>query len=320
MLLRLSIIIPFYNVEQYIAECLDSVYQQDIPEEEYEVICVNDASPDHSRDIVLEYQKRHSNLILVEHEVNKKLGAARNTGRRTAKGEYIWNVDSDDKILPNCLGVLLDICERKDLDVLIFDNYRLLNGNLEPNKEHWQSMDEACSGIDFWMRQGVFNQNKISQVWTQLYKRSYLDDYKIYSPEINMSEDIPYAYSTILLGRRVFTIDTPYYIYRDNDTSLSRELITAPTANTVYENCFVCTKYINDICKRIPRNEYKVLESINAVERYMVLSLWIYLKKMKKGDVKQLKCLCRKNLWKNRFVLGVLNKEQKIKFVKWLCL
>ena len=93
-MIRLSIIIPFYNVEKYIAECLDSVYNQDISEEEYEVICVNDASPDNSRNIVLEYQKKHSNLTLVEHEVNKKLGAARNTGRKIARGKYIWNVDS----------------------------------------------------------------------------------------------------------------------------------------------------------------------------------------------------------------------------------
>ena len=111
-MLRLSIIIPFYNVEQYIAECLDSVYQQNIPEEEYEVICVNDASHDHSREIVLEYQKLHSNLVLVEHEFNRKLGAARNTGRAVAKGNYIWNVDSDDKIELNCLGKLLRICVR----------------------------------------------------------------------------------------------------------------------------------------------------------------------------------------------------------------
>ena len=57
-MIRLSIIIPFYNVEQYIAQCLDSVYAQDIPEEEYEVICVNDASPDGSRNIVKENQKK----------------------------------------------------------------------------------------------------------------------------------------------------------------------------------------------------------------------------------------------------------------------
>ena len=83
------------------------MYNQDIPEEEYEVICVNDASPDNSREIVKEYQKKHKNLILVEHEVNKKLGAARNTGRSVAKGKYIWNVDSDDMIAPNCLKKML---------------------------------------------------------------------------------------------------------------------------------------------------------------------------------------------------------------------
>ncbi len=62
-MIRLSIIIPFYNVERYIAQCLDSVYYQDIPEEEFEVICVNDASPDHSRDIVLEYQNMIRSII-----------------------------------------------------------------------------------------------------------------------------------------------------------------------------------------------------------------------------------------------------------------
>ena len=97
-MIRLSIIIPFYNVEQYIAQCLDSVYRQDIPEEEYEVICVDDCSQDGSLEIVKQYQKKHVNLILLKHEVNKKLGAARNTGFNTAKGNYIWHVDSDDKI------------------------------------------------------------------------------------------------------------------------------------------------------------------------------------------------------------------------------
>ena len=63
--IHLSIIIPFYNVEPYIAQCLDSVYNQDIPENEYEVICVNDASPDNSREIVKEYQKVNTNLVLI---------------------------------------------------------------------------------------------------------------------------------------------------------------------------------------------------------------------------------------------------------------
>lgn len=317
-MIRLSIIIPFYNVEQYITQCLDSVYNQDIPEEEYEVICVNDASPDNSRDIVKEYQKNHKNLILVEHEVNKKLGAARNTGRRAAQGKYIWNVDSDDMIAPNCLREMLNMCEKSDLDVLIFDNYRFRDDILVENNEHWDAEMTVCSGVEFWQQQGIRKQSKISQVWTQVYKRSYMNEYQIYSPEINMSEDIPYAYASILLGQRVMAIDKPYYVYRDNNASLSRELISAPTPNMVYENCFVCTKCIDDICKRIPKSEQKVLDSVHMIERYMVLSLWKYVEKMSAEAEKELKSKIRKNIWQNRFVWKVLNYKQRHTYLKWL--
>ena len=95
-MIRLSIIIPFYNVEQYIALCLDSVYHQDIPEEEYEVICVDDCSPDSSIAIVEEYAKKHTNLVVVRNQYNRKLGGARNAGMEVATGRYVWFVDSDD--------------------------------------------------------------------------------------------------------------------------------------------------------------------------------------------------------------------------------
>lgn len=91
-MIRLSIIIPFYNVEKYIAQCLDGVFSQDIPDEEYEVKCMNDGSPDGSRDIVCSYLPHHPNLRLIDHPRNMKLGAARNTGRKVARGNYIWHV------------------------------------------------------------------------------------------------------------------------------------------------------------------------------------------------------------------------------------
>jgi len=109
------------ELEKYIAECLDSVYNQDIPETEYEVICVNDCSPDNSRAIVLEYQKKHSNLRLIEHETNKMLGGARNTGLRAAQGEYIWFVDSDDFVGENIISCLLKYSNDNKLDILNFN-------------------------------------------------------------------------------------------------------------------------------------------------------------------------------------------------------
>lgn len=77
-LLKLSIIIPFYNSASYIGRCLDTVYNQDIPEDEYEVICINDCSTDMSRDIVLEYQKNHENIVFIENERNCNYSAPLN--------------------------------------------------------------------------------------------------------------------------------------------------------------------------------------------------------------------------------------------------
>ena len=94
--IRMSFILPFYGVERYIGKCLDSIYHQDIPEDQYEVICINDCSPDNSEQIVLQYAQEHTNLKLIKHDVNKKLGAARNTGLRAAQGNYVWFIDTDD--------------------------------------------------------------------------------------------------------------------------------------------------------------------------------------------------------------------------------
>ena len=95
-MIRLSFILPFYGVENYIGSCLDSIYRQDIPEDQYEVICINDCSPDNSEQIVMQYAKKHTNLKLIKHEVNKKLGAARNTGLKAALGKYVWFIDTDE--------------------------------------------------------------------------------------------------------------------------------------------------------------------------------------------------------------------------------
>lgn len=84
------------------------MFEQDIHESEYEVICVNDCSPDKLTDVILDYQKLHSNLILIEHEVNRRQGGARNSGMRVAKGKYIWFVDSDDYIERNCFYKLIN--------------------------------------------------------------------------------------------------------------------------------------------------------------------------------------------------------------------
>lgn len=318
-MIRLSIIIPFYNVEQYIAQCLDSVYNQDIPEDEYEVICVNDASPDNSREIVKEYQKKHKNLILLEHNINKKLGAARNTGRRVANGKYIWNVDSDDMIAPNCLNEMLGTCEKNDLDVLMFRASYFRNGVLEERKTEFRDeKKKPSSGITFWIEQGMSHQSEIAAVWTQIYKRAYLDEKRIYSPEINMSEDVPYTYASILLASRMFVINKPYYIYRVNMDSLTGSLKKHPNPKAVYENSFVSSSYMYSLMKRLKNYDLRIQKSLNDVTRYIIMQYARYWQLFLPEEKKEFLLLCRKNYLNNLFVYQFMSWRQKWEYSKFI--
>lgn len=318
-MVRLSIVIPFYNVEQYIAQCLDSVYQQDLPETEYEVICVNDASPDGSREIVKDYQKKHKNLVLVEHEVNKKLGAARNTGRRAAKGTYIWNVDSDDMIAPNCLKEMLDVCEKNDLNVLMFGSRFIRDGKIHDREYHpWKETSKVITGLQFWKEQGLVNQGHISQVWTQMYKKEYLDKKSIYSPEINMSEDVPYTYASILFADRMMVTNKPYYVYRENMASLTGTLRKAPRPLTIYENSFVAGMHMYRVMQQIGNVDAAVYRSVEEVTRYVVVMYHNFAKQMSTKDCKELQKLCLSNWLRNLFVYKVLSPKQGSVYTKFI--
>src|SRR5690606_37960744 len=117
--MKLSVIIPVYNVEKYVAQCLDSVLDQNFEPNDYEIIVVNDGSTDGSLAIVQDYANKHKHIKLIDKK-NGGVGSARNCGMDHAQGKYIYFIDSDDYLIPNCLNVLVDTCERHKLDVLTF--------------------------------------------------------------------------------------------------------------------------------------------------------------------------------------------------------
>lgn len=316
-MIRLSIIIPFYNVEQYIAQCLDSVYQQDIPEDEYEVICVNDASPDHSRDIVLEYQKKHANLILVEHEVNKKLGAARNTGRRVARGKYIWNVDSDDMITPNCLGEMLDCCENNELDVLCFSYKEMLpDGKIVKKDEGVRT--GVMTGVDFVHSYGCARLGGLCAVWRYLFRKDFLDENDIYSPEINMGEDVPYSFKSVFRAKKMTFLDSLGYVYRLNASSLTgSKKVLSPEA--LYEKCFENTRLILDVVQYIPASDLELRQACTNVAKY-TFSIWDgFYRMMDAMNRERFLQLVRKQYLKDRKMLKlVMSYSKYCRYVLWM--
>lgn len=152
-MLKLSIIVPVYNVSKYLAKCLDSLICQDLKSEEYEIIVVNDGSTDNSEEISRQYEEMYSNIKVVCQE-NQGLSGARNTGVKIALGKYIQFVDSDDYLEPNVFKTLVDKMESDNLDVFRF-NYQNVNENYEvyePYKEHKPYVDyrdEVCDGLTF---------------------------------------------------------------------------------------------------------------------------------------------------------------------------
>lgn len=123
-MVKLSIIVPIYNVEQYLRKCVDSLLAQDLSLSKYEIILVDDESPDACPQICDEYAAAHENIRVI-HRKNGGLSAARNSGIEIAQGDYLMFVDSDDYIEPNVLGVLMRTMEEKQLDVLRYNYYNV---------------------------------------------------------------------------------------------------------------------------------------------------------------------------------------------------
>ena len=111
---KVSVIVPVYNVERYLPLCLDSIRAQTF--EDFEVVCVNDGSPDQSRDILSIYEKLDSRFVVIDKE-NGGLSSARNAGLRVAAGEIVLFVDSDDELVPNALERVVDTFESAHPDV-----------------------------------------------------------------------------------------------------------------------------------------------------------------------------------------------------------
>ena len=118
--MKLSIIIPVYNVEKYIIDCLDSIYQSEADLNQVEVLCIDDKGNDNSIKLIKEYVKSNkiSNLTILYHQQNKGLSEARNTGISQATGKYICFLDSDDMIEMSKLEKMVDKAIAQDLDIL----------------------------------------------------------------------------------------------------------------------------------------------------------------------------------------------------------
>lgn len=250
-MIRLSFIVPFYNVEPYIEECIRSLYDQDIPQSEYEVICVDDCSPDGSRTIVERLQKEYPTLQLIMHSVNKRQGGARNTGLRAAHGEYIWFIDSDDYICPNILSQLLVTAEQNKLDILQFDFMRSTNSKIV----HYNEPQVVLDGESYLFHdQSPRWSDRISGPWQQLVRLQFLIDEQIRFIEDAQYEDTDFMLLAFLRAQRVLYQPIVAYDYRANRTSTT--LASASPQKLAWKiNQLVRCGLLIDMCRTTIAND-----------------------------------------------------------------
>ncbi len=220
--LKLSIIIPIYKVEQYLRRCVDSLLNQDLPREEYEIILVDDGSPDNCPAICEEYARAHDNVKVV-HRENGGLSAARNSGIEVALGQYVQFVDSDDYLEPNVLKTLVEKMDADHLDALRF-NYQNVNERyevFEPNKiskPFVDYRDEACDGLTFLNERLGFG----CYAWQFMLRRELLENC-VFKEGIYF-EDMEWTPRLLLKASKVTSTDLMVYNYLMRQGSITQSV------------------------------------------------------------------------------------------------
>ena len=213
MSIRISYILPCYNVAPYIGRCLESIEHQNIPMNEFEIICVDDCSTDQTVETVRSYQESYSNIRLYCHSENQTAGGARNTGIDHANGEYLWFVDPDDAIKGGIVGQLLSMIDTHNLDALYFcheafnENGFLIESSTKPSTNH------TLTGTALIENYYPGKLSDLCTIWNVLYRRQYLLDNSILFPCIKASQDVVFAWKALLHANKVRSVDIIGYLY-----------------------------------------------------------------------------------------------------------
>ncbi|OUN78199.1 glycosyltransferase family 2 protein [Bacteroides sp. An51A] len=236
--MRLSIVIPVYNVEKYIEKCICSVVSQDISNEDYEVLILNDGSTDCSKDIAERYAKQNSNVHLFNHS-NMGLSATRNRGLREAKGDYVWFIDSDDWIENNCLGDILKRLESNP-DVLSFSGM-IPEGKRKGNAEFYGNKVTTLTSL--------YLHGMIDPVQFYIYNRNFLLSNKFFFKENIKHEDTLFTPITLYKVKNIVFYRKPVYhwLYRQGSITSTLDM---KRVKDISDNIQILYQFATDIAER----------------------------------------------------------------------
>lgn len=279
----ISIIIPVYNVEQYLRQCLDSIVQQSFTN--YEVILVDDGSSDGSPAICDEYAERYSQVKTV-HKTNGGVSSARNAGLDIAKGTWIWFVDADDYVVENSLNILDSFIQEHNCDTVLHGLVFLKNDVIIKNDNH---------DADFSPKNSFLLKNFVYQNGMILFKSSIIKNENLRFIEgVKMGEDLEFQYRYLFFCKTPMRLSCNLYVYR------LREGSAVSNPQTHINNMWDSLANVHHIFYLIHRDsnkpeEWLVLRIRNLIKTGMQSALFVDSKELK-GYNSKLKSIVREIL------------------------
>lgn len=256
--MKLSIIVPVYNVEKFLPRCLDSLLRQGIERGMYEVICVNDGSSDNSAQILIDYESKFPDVFKVITQDNQGVSVARNRGLAIAKGEWIAFVDPDDYVIDGAFNYLLDQFCHEGIDVIHFnctfvytDGVILHDPDAKPNGYVTMEGDGA----------EIYNKVALSYTWSKLFRRTILERYSIRFEQTLMEDEL-FNFTVFSHHPHLRVITSNLYRYEQGNVNSQLTIVDKEKVKTqlremfTYANSMSCHMRQGDELELAARRNY----------------------------------------------------------------
>lgn len=213
--MKFSIIVPIYNVERYLEECLKSLINQSY--KNIEIILVNDGSTDNSETICQEYKLKDKRVKYIKKK-NGGLSSARNEGLKCATGEYYLFVDSDDYVSTKLCEILNEIITKEKADLVQYEFQKFLDGEKAIDKNNDKYLISNKFNSDNSYQNYLLSENIKREAWNKAYKKEIFKDIKF--PEGRIAEDLATTYKIIKKANKIICINNELYFYRIRNNSI----------------------------------------------------------------------------------------------------
>lgn len=279
-MIDLSIVVPIYNVEKYLEECLETLYQLNLKKE---IILVNDESRDDSMLIIKKYKIKYPNETIVIDQKNKGLSGARNSGLKIAKGEYVAFIDSDDFINSYEYEEFFLKNKNKKLDIIIGNYQKYKEGKYLKSCKRDVNLNNLgiITGKEFFKKSIQLNSFQ-EEVWDDIYNKNFLIKNRLIFKERLLHEDTLFFIQALSKAKRVEFFNTPIYNYRQRENSI---MTTMTSKNSVHK------LFIIEELLKLQKEENDSIENLN---KYLINILWSVFRFENKTNFKILLKIIRK--------------------------